>query len=435
MTSPLPEVNPQSLSREGDTLRQAYENARFELTRMHVQVGESLRQVFRTVTEVVASALNVDRVGIWLYGEERRSIRCHYLFQSSRNEVYEGTVLHQRDFPRYFQALETCRVIPVSEAQSDPLCEEFRVSYFVPLGITSMLDAPIYRGGQVVGVVCHEHIGAPRCWTPVECDFAVAVAEVLARLFEEAARQQAETSLGAFQRHLMELHRMEALGRLAAGIAHDFRNVLTVILGQAELLLSSLNDIERVKTSAQMILDAGERGRKFTQELLAFGKESPNFPQVVALCKVLKSLKGMLELAAGRSVALIIDCPEEVSRVFIDVSQLERAILNLVLNARDAMPRGGELRIEVCDTPVPSEGPSEATYVMLAVVDNGVGMAPEVRSRAFDPFFTTKDDKGTGLGLAIVHQIVTRAGGFLVVDSQIGQGTAVRMFLPRIAGK
>lgn len=416
-------------------IRVAYEEARLEIARMHATSGESLRTVFQGVAELVTRTLGVDRVGIWLLVDDRRAARCYHLYQRSHRDVYEGAVLHAQDFPAYFQALDSRRVIPVSEALTDPITAELRTPYLEPLGITSLLDAPIFRGGQVVGVVCNEHTGEPREWTQQDCDFVVSVAEVISRLFEETARQQAETSLGAYQAHLMEMHRMEALGRLAAGVAHDFRNILTVMLGQGSVIADTPGITPNVAEAAHEIIEAAKIGDRMTQELLTFGKESPDAPKVLDLKETLQALCTVLQLSVGKTSRLTLQCSDGVSRVFIDPSQFERAILNLVLNARDAMPKGGDLEVRLEEVAVQEGRGIDGKYVCVAVRDAGIGMDEDTRKRIFDPFFTTKGDKGTGLGLAIVHQIVHRAGGFLRVDSEPGRGTTIRMYLPRIGRK
>jgi two-component system, cell cycle sensor histidine kinase and response regulator CckA len=419
------------VSSSGDTF--TFDEARMQLSRMHVVAETPLQRVFHNVAKLVSRALNVDRLGVWLLLDDQSAIRCHHLYHSSREEVYEGAVLHARDFPGYFKAIQTQRIITINDAQHDPLSEELRESYLEPLGITSLLDAPLYRGGKVVGVVCCEHTGPVRTWTRPEQDFAISVADIVSRLFEEAARHQAELSLDAYQAHLMEMHRMEALGRLASGIAHDFRNVLTVVLAQGCYIKETPNLNPVVSEAADDIIDAAERGNKMIHELLAFGKGTPDSPHVLDAKHMLDSLTGMLQLAAGRAVRLCVQCAAGVSLVFIDPSQFERAILNLVLNGRDAMlPRGGDLLVELTEKTLNDNRGADSTYVCITVKDFGVGMDEETRKRIFEPFFTTKGDKGTGLGLAIVHQIIHRAGGFLRIESEVGKGSAIDVFLPRI---
>jgi len=411
----------------------SFDDVRMQLSRMHVSEKNSLRRLFRDIAVLVTGALGVERFSVWMLANEKKSIRCFHLYQLSSQDVYEGAVLHAQDFPGYFRAIDTCRFIAINEAQHDPLTEELRKSYLEPLGITSLLDAPLYRGGVVVGVVCTEHNGPPRTWSREEKDFVISVADIASRLFEESARNQAETTLDAYQSHLMDMHRMEALGRLASGIAHDFRNVLTVVLAQGHYIKDQPGLNLAIIEAVGDIIDAAERGNKMTQELLAFGKGTPDSPQVLDLGKVLTELAGMLKLAAGRGITLGIQKHGEISSVFIDPSQFERAILNLVLNSRDAIKgANGEISIAMRETMLPKNLDTDCAYVCVSVSDNGVGMNEETSQRLFEPFYTTKGDKGTGLGLAIVQQIIHRAGGTLCVESELGKGCAIHMYLPRI---
>jgi len=160
-----------------------FERARLELARLHASGGVSLRDVWLQLADLVANALEVDRVGVWVLIDEGRAIRCRYLLQRSSKDVFQGAVLRAQDFPEYFDALRARRTLPAADAQTSGLTRELRESYLQPLNITSMLDAPIYLEGRVVGVVCHEHIGPQRNWSGAESDFASAVADNIARLY------------------------------------------------------------------------------------------------------------------------------------------------------------------------------------------------------------------------------------------------------------
>ena len=183
---------------------------------------------------------------------------------------------------------------------------------------------------------------------------------------------------------------------------------------------------------AARIVDAMQRGHQLTQEVVSFGKDAPATPRVVDIARTVETMAGMFKVLVGNRIALSIETPHPVSRVFVDPSHLERVLLNLVLNARDAMSAGGVLTLRVQDVTLDDE--ESARYVEMDVIDTGTGMDENVRQNIFRPFFTTKGEQGTGLGLAIVDQIVTRAGGFVRVQSEVDRGTTVRVYLPRIAG-
>lgn len=431
MTTP-PEIEPT----RNEALHSAYDDARLRLSRLHIDHPSSFRNVFRQFAEIVTETLKIDRFGIWLFVDEGRAIRCLHLYQVSKSDMFEGAILHQKDFPGYFQAIRSQVIIPVNTTDRSQIADQLYESYLKPLGITALLDVPLFRGGKVVGVVCHEHAGNSREWTQDECNFTTSISEIISRLFSEVDRLKAENSIDTYQHHFMEIQRMEALGHLAAGVAHDFRNILTVIIGQCEYI----NDIKTlppvVYDAITDILDAARRGDSLTSELLTFGKQTPDAPQVLDLGVSVGKLRNMLQLAIGRSIDLSVAYKEPLSRVFLDPAQLERVLMNLVMNSRDAIKsQSGSITITMEDTKITGGEGDGGTYVCLSVQDSGVGMDDQTRSRIFDPFFSTKGDKGTGLGLAIVYQIISRAGGFIETHSKEGQGTTFNLYLPRIGSQ
>jgi two-component system cell cycle sensor histidine kinase/response regulator CckA len=411
----------------------SFEAARMQLARLHASPASRLRDLWLQLAEVAARTLNVERVGVWILVDESRALRCRYLLQLSSQQVFQGAVLRAQDFPSYFQALEQQRTIAAENALSASTTSELREAYLEPLGITSLLDAPIYVGGKVAGVVCHEHIGAPRAWTEAESDFAAAVADTIARVYIEYEHLHAESALESYQRHLMELHRMEALGRMAVGVAHDFRGIVSIALGFTELIRRVPNLAPQADHYAQRVIDALQRGQSLSQEIMNFGKDEPISPRVLGIRSALSRCAHMFRVLLGSTVRLRVHGSITVSRVFMDASQFERMMLNLVLNARDAMPSGGSLDIDYEDSDLVDEDDEHATYVVIYVRDTGIGMDEQTRLNAFKPFFTTKGDRDTGLGLVIVDQIVSRAGGRVKIHSEIGRGTTIQVCLPRIA--
>ena len=427
---------PENQQRSFGEDRGEFERARLSLARMQVSGGNSLKEVFERTTETAATTLQVERVGIWLFLHDRRAIRCYDLYERSMQEHSEGAILYSADFPTYFRTLEERRDIPAVESRTNPVTHELREAYLEPLGITSMLDAPIFRAGQVIGVVCHEQVGPSREWTVEERDFAGSVADAIALKLESAARQDVELSRRALEAHLAEIHKMEAVSRMAASVVHDFKNILLVILGNAELISRASAATPEIIERARQILDSIERGKALSEELLNYGRDQSHRTSVINVAEIVQRLIGSLQTAVGRAHSIHFSRGPSPGRVFMERSQLERVLLNLCLNARDAMPPGGIIRITVNEVRVTEGLGAPGVYMVLEVSDTGVGMDAGTRGRIFEPFFTTKPEgKGSGLGLAIVYRIVDRAGGFVHVSSEPAQGTSVRVYLPRVSSE
>jgi PAS domain S-box-containing protein len=230
---------------------------------------------------------------------------------------------------------------------------------------------------------------------------------------------------------LRQAQKMDAVGRLAGGVAHDFNNLLHVIRSSVELAQLKPGDVERY---LENIVSATDRAAELTQQLLAFSRTQVLVPRPVALNSVVQGASKMLARLIGEDIELTLHLGENLSTVHADPSQLEQVLLNLAVNARDAMPRGGKLLLETRNVHLLTKqfGFIEpGDYVELLVTDTGVGMTPEVQARVFEPFFTTKEQgKGTGLGLATVYGIVKQSGGYITISSEPGVGTAVRVLLP-----
>ena len=243
------------------------------------------------------------------------------------------------------------------------------------------------------------------------------------------------------EEQLRGAQKMEAIGRLAGGIAHDFNNLLTVINGYSEILLTRVEGGSPLAADLQEINKAGQRAATLTRQLLAFSRRQILEPKVLDLNPVISELEKMLRRLIGEDIELAARLDPAIGRVKIDPGQLEQVIMNLAVNARDAMPQGGKLSIETVNVELDEAyaaehaGARAGSYVMLAVSDEGCGMDETVKSHLFEPFFTTKEKgKGTGLGLATVYGIVKQHGGYIWVYSEVGRGTTFKIHLPRVEG-
>lgn len=411
----------------------ALEAAQLRLAHLRLADDGDAWSAFAAGAEDVVRTLGIGRLGIWLFTGDRMAIRSYLVVQPSDDEMFEGALLHRRDFPTYFSALEAQHVVCADDARTSPLTVELVTSYLAPLGIGALMVAPIYREGRVVGVACHEHLGGARQWTDAERHVAASVAQTFARLSEEAERLDAESRMGVAHGQFERLERLAALARLAAGVAHDFRNVLHSVGVIAEMIQEECDGAAPVQSLASDIRVAVRRGEALVQNLLALGQEAPSTPSMLDIPGELRAMERLLTLSIGHDVQLEFSLADRVGRVFMDPKDLERVMVNLALNARDAMPNGGKMRISVRETEHDPGGLHNTTWVTVELRDNGAGIPAEVVPRLFEPFFTTKGERGTGLGLPIVEQLVSKAGGYVRVESAPGEGATFRLFLPRLA--
>ena len=237
---------------------------------------------------------------------------------------------------------------------------------------------------------------------------------------------------------LRQAQKMDAIGRLAGGVAHDFNNLLTIILGFAQIVADDSEDID-AKNNIAEVIKAGERASALTQRLLAFTRKQILEPEILYLNEVVSGMEGMLKRLIGENIQISVQLDRNIGSIRADHHQLEQVIMNLAVNARDAMPGGGELSISTGDTLVDAaraavHGRQGGRYSVLTVRDTGCGMDPETKAKIFEPFFTTKEaGKGTGLGLSMVYGIVQQSGGFLAVQSEVGVGSSFEIYLPCVS--
>jgi len=255
---------------------------------------------------------------------------------------------------------------------------------------------------------------------------------------EERRRRREDETRSRLQEELQRATKMESIGRLAGGVAHDFNNILTAIVGNASIAMADLGSGHKCTPLLREVVKAAENASSLTRQLLSFARKQPVVPVPIDLNSVVANLRGMLARIIGEDVALRTELAEDIDAVKVDPGQLEQILLNLVVNARDAMPQGGELTISTANVELDAETNAHpgislpGKYVALAMRDNGCGMSDEAKRHLFEPFFTTKPKgKGTGLGLAMVYGSVAQAGGSIAIESEIGKGTTVRIFLPR----
>ena len=337
-----------------------------------------------------------------------------------------------------FHELQQGRAVVVPTVEELPPDAESERAWFQSHGVRSALLVPIVVEGGLIGFMGFESMRAVRRWQEAD----QALLRVLGEMFGNAiARQRSEAALRASQGQLLQAQKIDAIGRLAGGVAHDFNNLLTVIIGCSDLMLPRLGSSAPLRPYLLEIKGAGERAAVLTRQLLAFSRKQIFEPKVVDLNQIVANMGSMLLRLIGEHIDLIVAPGSELWPVKADPSQIEQVIMNLTINARDAMPDGGKLTIETCNVDLDEEYASRhivsnpGPYVMMAISDTGHGIDHATQARIFEPFFTTKEQgKGTGMGLAIVYGIVKQSNGFIWVYSELEQGASFKVYLPRYVG-
>lgn len=397
-----------------------FERTRLALARMSLGAGEELLRGIGRAIQSSAETLDVARVGVWLWADDWQSLRCVSMYERGSSAA-AGTVLDARTFPAYAAALRGRRVIVADDACANPETCELAESYLRPLGITSMLDAALYREGEIIGVVCHEHVGPGRVWTQRECDFAASVADIVAVLFEQASRLLSEAALAEQRARAAETQKLEALARMGAGLAHDFNNVLAAMLMATEAAKRRCAADPVTTSLLDDALAKGALGAKLVRQIMTYARKGGFEPIELDLVSLVRGHAQMLDSFVHGRCKVALSLPDHELFVHADRTQIEQLLINLALNARDAGARSLTIKVRAVEDDV-----------VLEVADDGEGMDESTLARAFEPFFSTKSvGAGSGLGLPLVQSIVAQHDGRLTVKSAKGAGTTFVIALPR----
>lgn len=409
--------------------KRAADRALAELAR--IPADASLDAVFARACELSADALGVERVGVWLFIDNQTVLRCAHLFERSKGEHSAGAVLQVADFPTYFASLKIRKSLPSAIATKEPWTAELADEYLKPLGISSMLDAGIFIDGEMVGAVCHEHVGPPREWTGEDRDVVGAVADLVTVRIQAAEARDLRLAFKRQQKRLAAQAKVAAMEELTAGIAHDYKNLLMTIRIYGQLLNKRDDLPADARQHAREIVIATDRGTELARELMEFARPTFAAPTVIDLAEAIAECLSKLQAVVGPNHEVRYSGSPSVGRVLVEKSQFARLLTNVVTNAREAMPDGGAIKIRLAPVRLRGNGQNSGRFVLLEIADNGIGMDAATLRRLFEPYFTTKT-KGTGLGMPIVQQILDRVGGFVRVESEPGCGTTVRMYFPSI---
>lgn len=401
----------------------SYEPARLELARLRIDSPEAYEQAVRRATELSARTLGVERVGVWLFDPEQPEVlRLEHLYVRSASTHTEGDELLVAKAHRYRAALREKKAIVADDARTDAVTADLRASYLEPLGITSMLDAPLYVHGEVVGVICHEHVGPPRKWTAAEVDFACTIADTASLICEQARRLGAERELRERVARASAGEPLEAVARLSRGLAHELSNVFA-----ASRLATDQLARQGEPASRELAMAIGEAlrvGERLLADLRRFGERASVNGAAGArtrAAEVMRRFRPILEVLVRPQAELAVEVDPALA-LELDDTALEQVVLNLVLNARDALAGSGKIGV------IGVEIKREGAGALVSVTDDGPGIPEELRSRIGREYFTTKAH-GTGLGLSVASDLATAVGGRLDVV-RVDRGARIELHLP-----
>jgi two-component system, NtrC family, sensor kinase len=429
------------------------------LARLQV-IGEAdLESFFKHAVRTAADVLEVERASIWLYTEDRQKIRCAELYERSRKTHSAGPELTEEAFPRYFEALRSERTISAHDAMLDSRTSEFSETYLKPLGIMSMLDAPIRVGGRMIGVVCNEHIGAARTWTVEEESLAGSLSDLVSLAIEASELKRARDLLEEYNRtlearvdertrelrekqaELAQAERMAALGSLVAGITHEINTPLGALQANSDTIsraMLKLRNVLRgrpapaVQTESQPIIDlatelcsanlvATERIIHIVTTLKSFARLDRAVQAHVDIHEGLDSTLTLINHQLGDRIKVRIDYGD-IPRITCFPNALNQVFMNLLVNAIQAIDEEGTIHVRSY---------ALDNSVVVEIKDSGVGIPAENLPRIFEPGFTTKGVKvGIGLGLSIAYRIIREHNGKIDVESEPGKGSTFRVVLP-----
>lgn len=399
--------------------RVAFETARLELARLKVD-DDGHRSALQAALRLCANAVKVERVGFWRFAADDSRLELELGYAATTDEWSAGEILPAHRYPVYWRAIRARRVIAADDAHHHEDTSELADSYLRPLGIGALLDAPVFRSGAVIGVICFEHVGVARPWSDAELSFASTAGDLIALQLEQADRLKAEADARLRTGRRVAADRLELLDSLCRGIAHDFANVLLAV----ELVAAKIAKQGPAELAASL-RSCADVGGNLVGQLRRFGArsadEQPRLPVRAVIERLMPIINTLVRDQATVSVDLT-ELPADAV-VAMPAAHLEQIVLNLCLNARDAVADDGLIAVRGAVVP---------GAVLVTVRDDGIGMTPEVLAQIWERDYTTKTE-GTGLGLATVRALVDEHHATIDVVTAPDCGATFTVTLPLVA--
>lgn len=398
---------------------------------------DGIRAACAQITEAGCNVLNVGRCSVMMFSEDRKSLEAVDLFVAAKNEHFNGYVSEAKDFADYFSFLQTQRVLAIADPRGDPRTREFPKEFLDKRSVLSMLDVSVRRAGVTIGSIRFSEVRAPRIWREDEINFAVDLAQQVARVHgvvETTAMHEHQLEL---EKRMLQAQKLESLGVMAGGIAHDFNNLLVVILGNSDLVGSMLPSGTREHQLVGEIENASRRAAELCQQMLAYSGHTTFESKTFDLSALVEEMTHLLRASIAQKAQVEYYFESGLPLIQGDPTQVRQVIMNLIVNAAEAVTSsGGNIQVNTGSAHF-SPGETQhgldvakaGRHVYLEVKDDGCGMTSEVLERIYDPFFSTKFT-GRGLGLASILGIMRACDGGISIQTTPNEGSSFRVLFP-----